>query len=92
MEINQEYLDRVQTAVMVVFSKRFDIDESTIAFEDSISHLSKGNPYLLGHALLDIHEFLKIEKIELPEPIHFFDVFKSVEDVVKFFYATLVQV
>ena len=89
MEVNQETLDRVQTTVLVCLTQRLEVAEEAIAFESEVKELSKGNIYLFGHALFDIHEFLGI-KVQY-QPMSEFNEFTTVEDVVKYFYSRMLD-
>lgn len=88
MEIIQEVLDNVQTTILVCLTKRMEVPEEEVAFHSDVKELSKGNIYLFGHALFDIHEFLGLD-IDY-QPMSEYELFKTVEDVVVYFYERMI--
>lgn len=87
--INDDILGDVLAAVLVAFPLRFNVDRDSISFSDELETISNGDIYITSHTLMDIHQVLGLELNYLP--FTEFDKFKTVKDVIEYFYNELMN-
>lgn len=82
--VNEEVFGDVLAAVLATFPLRFGVKKDEIGFGDSFEQVAKADIHLASHALMDIHELLDLELDYMP--FTEFEKFKTIQDVVEYFY------
>jgi len=87
--VNQETLSDVLAALLAAFPIRFGISKEDIKFDQSFDEIAKGDIHIASHALMDIHEVLELELNYMP--FTEFEKFRTVSDIVEYFYIELLR-
>lgn len=81
---NIDVLPTKEEMILKIISEKAKMTVEEISLEDTIESLFNKDLYSFSHALIDIMDFLKIEKIPY-ELNREFELFLTVEDVLNYF-------